>query len=155
MALTFVSLDITMTSQWGRWRFRSSALRSFTQAFIQAKIKETSKLRVTGLCEGNSPVPGEFTAQRVSNAENISIWWRHHGHSGFSSTIYVNTWKPAQNGRHFTGVFGCVFFFEDYCVLIYLLKVIFVQHTTASAQAGSNICNALSHWLRPCLTTDI
>ena len=31
--------------------------------------KKTSKLRVTGLCEGNSPVTGEFTAQRASNAE--------------------------------------------------------------------------------------
>ena len=34
---------------------------------------------VTGLCEGNSPVTGEFPAQRTSNAENVSIWWRHHG----------------------------------------------------------------------------
>ena len=40
--------------------------------------KKTSKLRVTGLCEGNSPVTGEFPAQRDSNAENVSIWWRHH-----------------------------------------------------------------------------
>ena len=32
--------------------------------------KKTSKLRVTGLCEGNSPVTGEFPAQRASNAEN-------------------------------------------------------------------------------------
>ena len=40
--------------------------------------KKTSKLRVTGLCVGNSPVTGEFPAQRASNAENVSIWWRHH-----------------------------------------------------------------------------
>ena len=40
--------------------------------------KKTSKLRVIGLCEGNSPVTGEFPAQRASNAENYSIWWRHH-----------------------------------------------------------------------------
>ena len=40
---------------------------------------ETSKLRVTCLCEGNSPVTGEFPAQRASSAENVSIWWRHHG----------------------------------------------------------------------------
>ena len=40
--------------------------------------RKTSKLRVTGLCEGNSPVTGEFPAQRASNAENASIWWRHH-----------------------------------------------------------------------------
>ena len=30
--------------------------------------KKTSKLRVTGLCVGNSPVTGEFPAQRASNA---------------------------------------------------------------------------------------
>ena len=40
--------------------------------------KKTSKLRVTGLCAGNSPVAGEFPAQRASNGENISISWRHH-----------------------------------------------------------------------------
>ena len=40
--------------------------------------KKTSKLRVTGLWEGNSPVTGEFPTQRVSNAENVCIWWRHH-----------------------------------------------------------------------------
>ena len=41
--------------------------------------KKTLKLCVTGLCEGNSPVTGEFPAQRASNAENVSIRWRHHG----------------------------------------------------------------------------
>ena len=40
--------------------------------------KKTSKLRVTGLCEGNSPMTGELLAQRASNAENVSIWWHHH-----------------------------------------------------------------------------
>ena len=42
------------------------------------RSKKTSKLRVTGLCEGNSPDAGELPAQRASNAENVSIWWRHH-----------------------------------------------------------------------------
>ena len=41
------------------------------------KSKKTSKLRVTGLCKENSPVICEFPAQRASNAENVSIWWRH------------------------------------------------------------------------------
>ena len=51
---------------------------------IRRRSKKTSKLRVTGLCEGNSPVTGEFPAQRASNAENVFIcwrlhvWWRHH-----------------------------------------------------------------------------
>ena len=31
-----------------------------------------------GLCAGNSPVTGEFPAQMASNAQNFSIWWRHH-----------------------------------------------------------------------------
>ena len=39
--------------------------------------KKTSKRRVTGLCEGNSPVTGEFPAQKPSNAENVFIWWHH------------------------------------------------------------------------------
>ena len=44
------------------------------------RSKKTPKLRVTGLCEGNSPVTGEIPAQRTSNAEYVSNWWRHHGH---------------------------------------------------------------------------
>ena len=35
---------------------------------FRRRSKKTSKLRVTN----------EFPAQRVSNAENVSIWWRHH-----------------------------------------------------------------------------
>ena len=27
---------------------------------------------------GNSPVTGEFPAQKASKAENVFIWWRHH-----------------------------------------------------------------------------
>ena len=39
---------------------------------------KASKLHAIGLCEGNSPVTGEFPGQRANNAENVSIWWRHH-----------------------------------------------------------------------------
>ena len=42
------------------------------------KSKKISKLRVTGIYAGNSPVTGEFPAQMASNSENVSIWWRHH-----------------------------------------------------------------------------
>ena len=45
---------------------------------FRRKSKKTSKLRVTGLCVGNSPGTGEFPAQMTSYAENVSIWWRHH-----------------------------------------------------------------------------
>ena len=40
--------------------------------------KKTSKLCAAGLCVGNSPATGEFPAQMASDAENVSIWWRHH-----------------------------------------------------------------------------
>ena len=40
--------------------------------------KKTSKLRIIGLCEENSPVTDALPAQRAGNAENVSIWWRHH-----------------------------------------------------------------------------
>ena len=46
---------------------------------FKRRSKKTSKLRVTGLCAGNSPGTGEFPAQMASNAEDVSIWWRHHG----------------------------------------------------------------------------
>ena len=45
---------------------------------FRRRSKKTSKLRVTGLCSGNSPGTGEFPAQMASYAENVSIWWRHH-----------------------------------------------------------------------------
>ena len=36
---------------------------------FRCRSKKTSKLRVTGLCAGNSPLTGEFPAQRASNGE--------------------------------------------------------------------------------------
>ena len=67
-----------MTSLWARWRVKSPVSRMFTELFVQSILKKAPKLRVTGLCEGNSPVTGEFPTQRTSNAQNDSIWWRHH-----------------------------------------------------------------------------
>ena len=42
------------------------------------RSKKTSKLRVTGLCVGNSLGTSEFPAQMASNTEIVSIWWHHH-----------------------------------------------------------------------------
>ena len=50
----------------------------YSNVYSRRRSKKTSKLRVTGLCAGNKPVTGELSAQRASNAENVSIWWRHH-----------------------------------------------------------------------------
>ena len=54
-------------------------LDCLVNCLFRRKSKKTSKLRVTSFCVRNSLVTGEFPAQRASNAENVSIWWRHHG----------------------------------------------------------------------------
>ena len=58
---------------------------------FRRRSKDTSKLRVTGLCVGNSPETGEFAAQMASYAENVSIWWRHH--------VILKHSSPTHHGR--------------------------------------------------------
>ena len=82
---------------------------------FRRRSKKTSKLRVTGLCAGNSPVTGEFPAQRASDAENASIWWRHHGfyimctyHCAFEACHSCETitmcWGRVNVGYEFPGL---------------------------------------------------
>ena len=67
---------------------KSLASRLFTQPFIQAQIKENIKaLRHWPLC-GNSTLTGDFLAQKSSNAENVSIWWRHHDKINLNAVSY-------------------------------------------------------------------
>ena len=61
------------------------------------RSKKTSKLRVTGLCAMNSQVTGEFPAQIASNAENVSIWWRHHAQN--ITHVYVLQLQVSQTRR--------------------------------------------------------
>ena len=60
---------------------------------FRRRSKITSKVRVTGLCVGNSPVTGEIPAQMASIAENVSICWRHHA-------IYMNAGTNDWITRH-------------------------------------------------------
>ena len=46
---------------------------------FRRRSNKTPKFRVTGFCEGNSPVASEFPAQRANNAVKVSIRRRHHG----------------------------------------------------------------------------
>ena len=75
---------------------------------FRRKSKKTSKLRVTGLCEGNSPVTGGFLSQRSSNAEKGSIWWRHNEHEGFMAT-YTTEVCPMKYARR-----GIVMIYPDW-----------------------------------------
>ena len=50
-----------------------TSLTIFNQPFVQTQIKENIK------APRHWPLCGEFTGdQMASNAENVSIWWRHH-----------------------------------------------------------------------------
>ena len=85
-ALAPITRDLVsvMQSSSLQWRHNGRDCVSYHQPhdcllnrLFRRRSKKTPKLRVTGLCEGNSPGTGEFPAQMASNAENVSIWWRH------------------------------------------------------------------------------
>ena len=74
--LSLISLQWRYNEHAGVWNHQPHDCllnRLFTR-----RSKKPSKLRVTGLCVGNSPVTGEFPAQKASDTEKVSIWWRHH-----------------------------------------------------------------------------
>ena len=60
---------------------------------FRRRSKKTSMLRVTGLCGGSSPGTGEFPAQMASNAENVSIWWRHQACKHIFLTCILRSFK--------------------------------------------------------------
>ena len=84
----------------------------YSTVYSRRRSKKTSKFRVTDLYVGHSPVTGEFPAQRASNAENVSIWWRHHVIDIFGPPLcrpmschyafYVPIAVAAVGGKHFT-----------------------------------------------------
>ena len=93
-------------SLWWRHNERNGVLNNqphncLLNLLFRRRSKKTSKLRVTGLFEGNSPIIGEFPAQRASSAENVSIWWRHHGSAAIKLMCV-----------HRRGTFGTN---QDYC----------------------------------------
>ena len=51
---------ICVTSQWARWRPLSPHLHCLLSCLFRLRSKITSKLRLTGFCEGNSPGNGGF-----------------------------------------------------------------------------------------------
>ena len=71
------------------------------------RSKKISKLRNTDLFEGNSPVTGEFNAQMASNAENVSIWWRHHAFR-FPYPSYVDHFQLWEYYRKMTFMWSTI-----------------------------------------------
>ena len=73
-------------------------LHCLLNCWFKRRSTKILKLRATRLFVENSPVTCEFPAQRASNAEHVSIWWRHH------EPINFNSLRPADAyTRHKTG----------------------------------------------------
>ena len=49
-------------------------LHCLLNPLFRRRSRKTSKIRITGLCVGNSLVTSEFPTHMASNAENVSIW---------------------------------------------------------------------------------
>ena len=65
----------------GEMASKTSSLTIVYSTAYTGAYQRKHQSSITGLCAGNSPVTGEFPAQMASNAENGSIWWRHHGNA--------------------------------------------------------------------------
>ena len=81
-----MKIHFILTLQW-RYNERDGIsndrrLDSLLNCLLRRRLKKTSKLRITGLCEENPPVTSVFPSQRASNADNVSIWWRHRENFG-------------------------------------------------------------------------
>ena len=67
-----------LSIQWRHNGHHGVSTHQSHHCLLRSRSKKTSKLCITGLCAGKSLVTGEFPAQMACNAENGSIWWRHH-----------------------------------------------------------------------------
>ena len=93
------------------------------------RSKKISKFRVTGLCVGNSPWTDEFPVQMASNAENVSIWWRHHEcwpspptpYGGTKTKTYTRQWEIPSMWQVFYATKSCTLNVW-HRLLIYILR---------------------------------
>ena len=85
---------------------------------FRSSSKKASKLRVTALCAGNSPVTSEVPAQRVSNAENVSIWWCYH----VAKCVFIMARTSLNNKPWFVSIKYCLakYFGSRRCQEMYL-----------------------------------
>ena len=112
---------------------------------FRCRSNKTSKLRVTGLCEGNSPVTVQFPAQRASKTSNFSLWWRHHGLFQLLILVYgaayewrlscavAHVWPIVLNGSwcDFVWLMGTVYWF---CLRFYVLYILFTFDNYSTSQ---------------------
>ena len=111
--LTLKFYSITVASYRARWRLELPGAHLFAQPFIQVQInvniKDPHHWPLWGGSNGERWIP----SQKASNAENIPIWWPHHGIPGPSlfqltlpsvkdrniNDMCMSCWKPTVPAR--------------------------------------------------------
>ena len=85
------SIYIYITLQWhhSEQNGKSAISRLFTQPLIQSADQRKNQSSAPLAFVRNPPVTGEFPTQRASNAENVSIWWHHHGYQNTKYRILL------------------------------------------------------------------
>ena len=86
--------------KWSSWRLELPVHRVCSRVFFLADNNETSKIRVTVHLWGESTGDRWFPAQRESNTENVSIWWRNNvkvRHSIHRETVFSVFPIPTEN----------------------------------------------------------
>ena len=96
-------------------------LRCLLNCCFRRRSKKTTKLRVTCLCAGNSPVTGEFPARKASNAENVPIWWRHHVTALKCQHLHI---QPNFENRKILKNSKAIQSFMLYCYLEYIIDIL-------------------------------
>ena len=64
-------------------------LKCFFSVMFWVTSKKHQRSALLALCEGNPPVTGGFPSQRASNAESVSILWRHHATVGWCRQLKI------------------------------------------------------------------
>ena len=115
---------------------------------FRRRSKKTSKLRVTGLCAGNSSVTGEFPAQMASNAENVSIWWRHHGPLSLLAR-HCPACRTTLVATRFRVAVICPIIQEPHCIRVffYFVWFVFINHIFQLYYELCTYCNILDIYL--------
>ena len=67
--LRYLTYKLIKLTWWAWWRLKSPVTPLFFNRLFRRTSKKTSKLRVTGLCEGNPPVTGGFPSQKARDVE--------------------------------------------------------------------------------------
>ena len=80
-----------------RWRQMGAIASQITSLMIVYSTADQSKHQSSASLAFVWGIAGEFPAQRASNAENDSIWWRHHVMaltSQHNTTVSTLEWLP-------------------------------------------------------------